>query len=589
MRQHPQWLERGVLGCLMAMCLVAAAPATAERLDVRVDGLEGAPLANVLALLAIYQERQDDDLTAARIQVLHRRAPDQIEFALSPFGYYRVEVDANLTAPVNEAGTWVATYRVVPGPRIRIGSVRYQVTGAGADDPAFPRVFPLAVGDVLLHSEYERAREDLRRIAAREGYRDHRLVAHQVLIDPVAYEALVDFELDTGPRYHFGEVSFRQDLLDEAFLDRFVTIRPGEVYNADRLLGLQGRLLGTQYFERVEIVPLDGEGPDPQTVPIEVVAHRNKANQYRVGLGYATDVGPRASFEWRRRYLGRHGHRLSTEMSLAPSLQRFSADYRIPIGDPVRDFISIRPAFESYDTASRKGDLLRLQAAHSIVTPSGWRRTAGVDFRQEDYVLDGGRRETVLELIPNISWAKTVSDDPIYTTRGHRLRYTLLASQAPYVSATAQIKWIRGFADDYRLIARTDLGATLADSLEDLPASRRFYAGGDSSIRGWGLDALGPTEVQGGRVIGGRYMAVGSLELERRIQGPWSAALFTDFGNAFDPDYDQQWNQSVGAGLRWQSPIGQVRADIAFGLTKDDRDDGGLPPARLHLIIGPDL
>ena len=105
--------------------------------------------------------------------------------------------------------------------------------------------------------------------------------------------------------------------------------------------------------------------------------------------------------------------------------------------------------------------------------------------------------------------------------------------------------------------------------MDDLPASRRFYAGGDNSIRGWGYDALGPNDPVNDQTVGGRYLAVGSLELEREIVGPWSVAVFTDFGNAFDPEYQKQWEQSVGLGVRWRSPIGQVRLDLAFALTKD--------------------
>ena len=237
-----------------------------------------------------------------------------------------------------------------------------------------------------------------------------------------------------------------------------------------------------------------------------------------------------------------------------------------------------------------------MRAAHSVITPGGWRRTAGIDYQFEDYEINETGSEQVNELVPNISWSKTVSDDPIYTTNGYRLKYVLLGavegvtSNATYLSGGISAKYIRGFADKYRFITRTDLGATFANSVDDLPASRRFYAGGDSSIRGWGFDALGPNDPVTDQTVGGRYLAVGSLELEREITGPWSAAVFTDFGNAFDPDYEQQFEQSVGVGLRWRSPIGQVRFDVAFALTKDEGDDKyGFPPTRLHLVIGPDL
>lgn len=574
--------------------LLLATQGAAARLKVEVEGLDGKLQANVLALLAIYQER-DADLAVGRIQALHRLAPEQIAEALAPFGHYRVAVEGDLTPPTSDTRPWIARYTVQPGPPIRIGRVHYAVEGPGADDPTLPQTFPLVTGDVLRHADYEQAKADLRFALASGGYLNYELVRHQVLIDPAAYVAKVDFVVATGPRYRFGQVSFEQDLFHEAFLRRYVPFKSGDVYDPDQLLRLQRRLLGTEYFDRVEIEPRRDEGDATHQVPLDVIAHRNKANKYRIGLGYATDVGPRMSIEYRRRYLGRSGHKLSSEISIAQFRQEYALDYRIPVGDPMRDFISLKSTFESSETSSDESDLLRVQAAYSVVTPKGWRRTVGVDFRREDYRLNDRTKDLVVELIPNISLAKTVTDNPIYTMKGYRLRFTLLGSlenlisPTSYLSATGHLKWIRGFAERYRLIARSDLGLTWAERLDDLPASRRFFAGGDSSVRGWALDGLGPADPDGGETLGGRGLAVGSLELERRLKGAWSAALFTDFGNAFDPDYDQDWQQSVGVGVRWKSPIGQVRADIAFPITKDDDNADELPPARLHLVVGPDL
>lgn len=594
-------LRNGVVPSLAWMpllCLLCAAPdALALKLEVEVDGLEEAHKGNVLALLTIYQEREDPDLDASRVLALHRLAPDQIRDALAPFGLYRVEVQDALTEAAGPEGTWVASYRVDPGPAVKIRSVDYQVIGAGVDNPEFPKGFPMKAGDTLLHADYEKAKSDLRYAAASQGYLDFQFLQHQVLIDPVAYEALVEVRVDTGPQYYLGEVRFKQDLLEEDLLRRYVQFKPGDLYDPDRLVGLQARLLGTEYYDKVEVIPLKDPSGEDRQVPVEVVAHRNKANKYRVGVGYATDTGPRLTTDWRRRYWNRWGHYSRTQLILSPGLSSFELDYRIPIRDPQRDYVSFKPQVAHYSSTSREGWIGAIQAARSVQTPSGWRRTIGLDYRYEDYTINDVETKAANELIPYITWSKTVTDDPVYTKRGYRAKLgvygasDVLISPETYLSGTLDLKWIRAFWGGFRFIARTELGATWADSLGDLPASRRFYAGGDNSIRGWGFDALGPIDPETELAVGGRYLAVGSLELERRIKGPWSAAVFTDFGNAFDPDYDQVYQQSVGVGLRWLSPIGQVRIDVAFALTKDDWWDEreGTPPARLHFVIGPDL
>jgi translocation and assembly module TamA len=407
---------------------------------------------------------------------------------------------------------------------------------------------------------------------------------------------MVEIQLDTGPQYYLGEVRFTQDLLDDDLLRRYVRFKPGDVYDPDLLIGLQSRLLGTEYYEKVEIVPLKDPTGDSTTVPIEVVATPNKPNKYRVGVGYATDVGPRISLDWRRRYWNRWGHQSRTQLSLAPAQSSGSFDYRIPIKNPLTDYISIKPELLYYDTSTHQGWINSVHVARSTVSGGGWRRTLGIDYQYEDYSINEVPADPVNELVPYVSWSRTVADDPVYTKKGYRIKYGLLGSSTAllsptnYLSAYLDVKWIRGFWDIYRVIARADLGATLAGNVEDLPASRRFYTGGDSSIRGWGYDALGPNDPVTDDTVGGRYLAVGSLELEREIAGPWSLAVFTDFGNAFDPDYELEWEQSVGLGLRWRSPIGQVRLDVAFALTKHEGDDAdGFPPTRLHVVIGPDL
>ena len=528
-----------MLSLLLLSLLLAARDAAALRLDVRVTGLSGEQEANVLALLAIYQERKDPGLTESRMLALHRLAADQIREALTPFGLYRVAIKDSLTAPAGPEGTWVADYRVAPGAPVKITAINYRVSGPGAENPAFPKDFPMKVGDVLLHSRYEQAKSDLRFAASSQGYLDYQLVQHQVLVDPVRDTAVVDFALETGPLYFFGPVSFTQDLLAEDLLRRFVRFKPGDVFNPDKLVNLQARLLGTEYYSQVEIVPHKDLSGQSQAVPIEVIATRNKANKFRVGAGFATDIGPRLSLDWRRRYITRWGDNFHTFLTLSPGLSRFDFDYRIPIRDPVRDYLRINPDISYYDTTTRAGWIALVHFSQSIVTPGGWRRDLGIDYRYENYRINDVEQQAVNELVPNASWAKTVSDDPIYTTNGYRIKYTVLGSVAgvvsptSYLTGTIDFKWIKRLSQKYRFLTRADLGATWAGNVNDLPASRRFYAGGDSSIRGWGYDALGPNDPITNETIGGRFLVVGSLELEREIIGNWSAAVFTDFGNAF--------------------------------------------------------
>ena len=108
-------------------------------------------------------------------------------------------------------------------------------------------------------------------------------------------------------------------------------------------------------------------------------------------------------------------------------------------------------------------------------------------------------------------------------------------------------------------------------------------AGGDFSVRGYDYQSLGPKD-NDGLVIGGENLLTGSLELDQSVAEKWSVALFADAGNAFDDFDDINLKFGVGAGLRWYSPLGPIRLDLAIPLADDAPDS-----FRIHITLGPDL
>jgi translocation and assembly module TamA len=133
----------------------------------------------------------------------------------------------------------------------------------------------------------------------------------------------------------------------------------------------------------------------------------------------------------------------------------------------------------------------------------------------------------------------------------------------------------------WHLITRGELGLSLVGNFSELPASERFFAGGDRSVRGFGLNELSPVDAAGNKV-GGRYLVVGSLEIERDLPRRLAIAAFVDAGNAVDK-LDDPLEYSVGIGLRYKLPILSIGLDVAQALSQS-----GLGP-RLHLNITPNI
>ena len=563
-----------------AVALLAASRLASGAVKVELEGVDGDEEKNVEAFLSIYRERESDKLSEGRVRRLHELAPEQIQAALAPFGRYRVQVEGELTPGAD--GSWVAKYRIDPGSPIPIGKVDVRITGEGSAEPDRPDV-ALKTGERFDHGAYESAKSKLKGFARERGYLDARFEQSSVDVDLEAYRADVELALDTGPRFYFGEIGFEQEGFDPAFLQKFVDVAPGDPFSDKALLGLQGALINTDYFSQVEVHPRASDVVD-QRVPVDVSLTPNKPNRYRLGLGYGTDTGVRGIFDWTRRYIGEQGHSAGVELLLSPAIQRLDAFYRIPLENPRKEFGQFRASAERYDTDSRKGTLASLRAEHNTFFEK-WQQILAVDFDYE--VPEDDLESEYYNLIPNAAWTWKVFDDPLFTRRGVRADFKIQGSydgalsNSSFLQGHTRVKAIFPPLDDVRLIARAELGATLADSIADIPTSRRFYAGGDNSVRGYAYEELSP-ELADGFKTGGKHLVFGSLEVDRRVTGDWFAAAFVDAGNAFNDFADMDLEPSIGVGVRWLSPVGLIRFDVAKPLD----DDGDI---RVHLVIGPDL
>jgi translocation and assembly module TamA len=125
------------------------------------------------------------------------------------------------------------------------------------------------------------------------------------------------------------------------------------------------------------------------------------------------------------------------------------------------------------------------------------------------------------------------------------------------------------------------VGYIFAKDFEKVPYNLRYFAGGDQSLRGFDYKSLSPVEY--GYKVGGQGLAVGSLEYNYQFKDGWRGAVFSDFGNAYDKSFSNDTEYSVGVGLRWKSPIGPIRIDVASGISDPAK------PIRLHFFIGSQL
>ena len=572
------------VGLLLAAVILSQV-AQAVPLTVHIKGLEQKLHDHVASYLDISQEQDNTALSLARLQRLHQQAPRQIQTALQVYGFYEPRIQADLK---QEGEVWVATYTIDPGTPIRIGAVELQVDGEGRENPAIKKAlasFPVKKDQVFIQPKYDQARDNLFRTAIEQGFLDARFSRREARVDLPNYTVSIILHLQTGKRYFFGPVSFVQTAMDETFLRRYLTFKPGDPYNPNTLLKLQAALSDSGLFQTVDVSPGKARAV-AYHVPIVLTLTGRKRTEWRFGLGYATDTGPRGSIEYNH-IVGRSGHTFASKLLLSQTKKSISAGYTIPLADPVKERLGYSARYSDEIVEGRESLISGLSVSHTSTLANNWERLMSLNYDREVYTISGEPEATGRALYPVYSLSKIEADNRIYTRNGYRIYFEVrggnknLLSDTNYAQVRTGLKWIHELGNTSRLLLRGDFGSTNVAYLSDMPLSQRFFAGGDNSVRGYAYNELGPRD-SFGNVVGGKHLLVGSVEYERRIKGNWSAAVFYDVGNAINSMSDPLV-KGAGFGLRWNSPVGPVRFDFAWALSKPtDR-------FRLHIVIGPDL
>ena len=584
-RQHIGLGRRALGLCLFALSLATpgvVAQAPAQRVSVEVQGVEGEAERNVRAVLGIARA-EGEDLTATRIQQLHRAAESDIRTALEPFGYYRPIIQRSIT---RDGDHWNARYVVEPGPPIVVRNVDIVLRGEGADSAAFRQAvekFPLHQGDTLRHLPWEAAKLELLTLASDSGYLVADFDTAAILVDRNESTADLLVRFDTGPRFRFGTVTFNQTILDTSLLNTRIPFKRGDVFQLHKLLELQASLGEDPYFNRVELNPRADQANAEREVPIVVDLVPRPPQAYEVGIGYGTDNGPRGRASAELRWLNRRGHYARAEVIGALVEQSVQTEYNIPAFGHPKGVLSFVAGYAILNPTTSNSRSIRVGARLSRPR-LGWRESFSLTYQRTSFEV-GVDTGTSTLFIPGASWERTRADSRIFPSSGLRLRLDLQGSREGFLARTSFFqakvngKVIQSLGPRIRVLARAEAGRTFTDTFRELPPTLRFFTGGDASVRGFGYLSLGPRIQK--QTIGGPNLLVGSLETDFRVMPRWAVAVFTDAGNAFDTTLDLE--QSIGAGIRWLSPVGLIRVDVAQPITQDD------PKPRLHLSIGPDL
>lgn len=573
--------------------LLLAGPVLAAGPEIDIDGGPKSLRENIRQHLSLGDENCKAPLW--RLNALLNDAEAEILAAAQALGYYQLEYTSKLRKDKN---CWGLALTLTPGEPVLVKELRIEIHGEGSGDDVFRSLYEqpgIKIGNKLNHGRYENLKARFSTLAASHGYFDAEFDVARIAVNVAEKSAIIELVYNTGPRYKIGAINLQHNILDRQFLQRYYTFQSGDAYDIDQLLELKNLYNASNYFSVASVAP-DLQALDNNEVAINIELEARKRRAYSIGAGVEADE-PRIKFGFEDRYVNRRGHSFAADFSVSEIKKAALATYKIPLHKPAFEFLNVYTGYEQEQIETLTSSKDTYGTSYTYYQDNKWLQTYALDYTDEKFQVGTEAQDRIGLLIPSVAMSRTKTDGNPYPLQGWSLlgklsgSPTSLGSDLSFLQFYTRAKYVKGFRYG-RLLVRGELGYTDIDKVTDLPASVRFFAGGDASVRGYDYKSLGALGInkltQKEEVIGGNNLLVASVEYDYRLDDSnWVLAVFYDQGNAVD-DEEFDFKRGTGVGVRWVSPIGPIRIDLAKALdpvTRDDQTDGW----RLHISMGPDL
>lgn len=550
------------------------------RLEVRAPEPLRGELAQHLDLARFRDARVAGAVTRLELDRLIAAAPAQARAIAETDGYFNAEV----TVSRDRAELPTVLVVVVPGPRARIEDVGLALDGAlldamrAGDESAIDlgasllEQWPMQKGQPFTQEGWASAKaETLARLQA-QGYPAARLQDSSAIVDAETSQVRLHIAYDSGPLFRLGRLDIvGLERYDEAAVHNLLDFTPGEPYTEALLARWQRRLQKAELFQAA-VVELEVDPAQADAATVLVKLTEMPRQQTTIGLGYSTDTGARATFDYIHR--SPFGLRMVASNKLEIGSQKNAWTGQLisyPLPDHYRDLVS--------------ADLERLDQNNELRTSAGLRLGRNQDtedFGRQYYVavqaatVESAAPKTSAQAVSlNYNWVTRHIDSIALPTRGTVLSvetaggytYKTLAETGAFARGVVTLNGYKPLGDTWNLQWRLQGGEVFASSATGIPDTLLFRAGGQDSVRGYGYRDLGP--IVNGVVTSGRMLFTASLELARPIVASLPAlwgAVFVDAGNAANSWQSMRPVYGVGPGLRWRSPVGSLRIDFPYAV-----------------------
>ena len=582
------------------------------RYDVAVNGLEAADEetdANLRDLFNDFSALDDGDGKAANVaQIAARLEEDSrlIERILASEGWYEASIETRIDRSTEANGQpLTAVIDVAPGARFTFAEVDVQ---AGPTEPMtlIGDNFAIEVGEPIVADRVQAAEAQIAVVLPQRGYPFATVGQRDILLDQDTKDGVYTLPVDIGPRSRFGGFTTTGDLaFDAEHVELLARFDRGELYDSRLVDDLRDAMIATGLFSTISIQPeRTGEevGDGTEYVTIAVDQNAGPPRTLAASAGYGTGQGFRVLGSWQHRNLFPPEGAVIASAIVGTREQGISGTFRRSnAGRRDRTFEAVLEALRS-DYEAFEAFTGRLAARVSYDSTPIWQKTLTYAYGaqiigtiEDDFFPDLNERKNREFLIGGLTGQVGLdfSDDLLNPTKGFRLKAliepegSLESGFTPYVRARLDGSAYQGFGDSFVIAGRVSAGTIQGIDRFDLAPSRRFYAGGGGSVRGYGFQQLGPQTVEPNpkydpenpddasqfisRPIGGRSFNEAAAEVRYRF-GNYGVVAFVDAGQVYEsefPDFSDL-RFGVGIGGRFYTNFGPFRLDVATPLNRRD-------------------
>lgn len=573
---------------------------TARRYTFRIEGLAEivhGQLLDQFRELSTLQEYRGDPANAAQIDRRARADAELLAELLRAWGYYDGSVETEVTAAPDNS--FLVTLTAAPGPLYRFSEVSLPglETAQPEDQTPLRDAFAVHVHDPIDAGQVNAAEESLRIEFGQRGYAFARVRDPDIVVDHETRLGTLSLPVEPNGVRRFGTITVSGNPpFNARHVATIARFREGERWRTDRIDDLRQALVTTGLVSTVGIRPVARAGTDlvDLNVRLEPAPMRTIAGE----AGYGTGEGIRLEASWQHRNLlppegavTLRGVAGTREQSLSANLRFNNFRRRDQVLNAQVAVANInRPAYDARTVIFSGG----IERQTNIIWQKNWTWSLGAELSasdEQDVDVDTAmtrRRTFFIGAIP-ATLGYDGSNDLLDPTNGFRLSGRLSPEvslqDGSFFYARVQIdgSYYQPVNDRVTVAGRVRLGTIVGASRDRIAPSRRFYAGGGNSVRGYGYQEIGPRDPVFDDPIGGRSLAEFSIETRVRF-GNFGVVPFVDAGNISTSSLPKFDNLRFGAGIgvRYHTRFGPIRVDVATPLNPQQGD----PRIAVYVSLG---